>query len=85
MNYPNGESVQIGDTVYLGGDHRGLVVGIIDEGEYAEGYREEDWKYMGNGVIVNTEFGDFRLEEPDEDFELIARPEPRLRLGRSSR
>lgn len=82
MNYPNGESVQIGDTVYLGGNQSGVVVGIIDDGEYADGYREEDWKYLGNGLIVSTDFGDLRLDEPDEDFELVARPEPRRRLGR---
>ncbi len=82
MNYPNGESVQIGDTVHLGGDQSGVVVGIIDDGEYAEGYQEEDWNYLRNGLIISTDFGDLRLDKPDEDFELVARPEPRLRLGR---
>ncbi len=82
MNYPSGESVQIGDIVHLGGDQSGVVVGIIDDGEYADGYREEDWKYLGNGLIVSTGFGDLRLDEPDEDFELVAHQEPRLRLSR---
>ncbi len=81
MIYANGESVQIGDTVHLGGNQSGVIVGIIDDGEYADGYREEDWKYLGNGLIVSTDFGDLRLDEPDEDLELIARPEPRLRIG----
>ena len=81
MNYPNGESVQIGDTVHLGADQSGVVVGIIDDGEYAAGYREEDWKYLGHGLIVSTDFGDLRLDEPDEDFELVSRPEPKLRIG----
>ena len=81
MNYPNGEAVQIGDTVHLGGDQSGVVVGIIDDGEYAGGYREEDWKYLRTGLVVSTDFGDLRLDEPDEDFALAARPEQRLRLG----
>jgi len=81
MNYPNGASVQIGDIVHLGGEQSGVVVGIIDDGEYAEGYREEDWKYLEHGLIVSTDFGDLRLDEPDEDFELVSRPEPKLRMG----
>lgn len=81
MIYASGEAVQIGDTVHLGGNQSGVIVGIIDDGEYADGYREEDWEYLGNGLIVSTDFGDLRLDEPDEDLELVARPERKLRLG----
>jgi len=76
MIYFNGEAVQIGDAVHLGGDQNGLVVGIIDEGKYADGYHEEDWRYLRTGLIVSTDFGDLRLDKPDEDLALLARPEP---------
>jgi hypothetical protein len=62
MNYPNGETIEIGDSVTLGGDHHGVVVGIIGEGRYATNYKENDWAYMRNGLIVSTDFGDLRLD-----------------------
>ena len=82
MNYINGESIQIGDTVHLGGDQSGVVVGIIDDDAYADGYRAEDWEYLGNGLIVSTDFGDLRLDKPDEDFELVSRPKPEFKMLR---
>lgn len=81
MIYANGESVQIGDTVHLGGNQSGVIVGIINDGAYADGYKKKDWEYLGNGLIVSTDFGDLRLDEPDEDLELVARLEPKLRFG----
>ena len=73
MIYASGQSVQIGDVVHLGGDERGVVVGIIDEGRYAAGYNEQDWSYLNNGLIVSTQFGDLRIDEPDEDLEFVSR------------
>lgn len=81
MIYANGESVRIGDTVHLGGNQSGVVVGIIDDGEYSDGYKKKDWEYLGSGLIISTGFGDLRLDGPDEDLELVARPEPKLRFG----
>jgi len=81
MIYFNGEAVQIGDAVHLGGDQSGIVVGIIDEGKYADGYNEEDWRYLHSGLVVSTDFGDMRLDKPDEDLELVARSVPRFRFG----
>ena len=74
MNYPSGEPVQIGDTVHLGGGRNGVVVGIINEAAYAPGYQSEDWIFLRTGLVVNTAFGDLRLDQPDEDFELVSRP-----------
>jgi hypothetical protein len=73
MIYPTGETIEIGDTVALGGDRRGVVVGIIDEGRYAAGYPANDWQYLHNGLVVSTDFGDLRLDQPDEDLTLVAR------------
>jgi len=82
MIYPSGEAVQIGDTVSLGGHQSGVIVGIIEDGQYADGYKAEDWRYLSNGLIVSTDFGDLRLNEPDEDLALVARLTPRRRVGR---
>ena len=81
MIYFSGETVQLGDAVHLGGDQSGLVVGIIEEGKYADGYNEEDWRYLRAGLIVSTDFGDLRLDKPDEDLALVARPATSLLFG----
>ena len=82
MTYADGQCVQLGDTVHIGGDQSGVIVAIIGDGAYASGYRQQDWQYLGSGIIVSTDFGDLRLDEPDEDLELVARPEtvPRHRM-----
>jgi hypothetical protein len=79
MHYRNGDTVQLGDKVHLGNDEEGVVVGIIDESRYADGYSGADWEFLGHGLVVSTELGDLRLPEPDEDLELLSRPEPRYR------
>ena len=81
MIYPTGEPIQIGDTVTLGGDQSAVVVGIIDEGQYADGYKAEDWTPLHHGVIVSTDFGDLRLDELDEDIALVARLISEYHLG----
>ena len=73
MMYASGDRVELGDTVDLGASQRGIVVGIIGDGRYADGYRREDWSYLTSGLLIATEFGDLRLDAPDEDLELIAR------------
>ncbi len=80
MIYPNGDAIEIGDKVHLGGDRSGVLVGIIDEGKFAYGYNKEDWSYLRNGLIVSTDFGDLRLDKPDEDLELVARLRPEFRV-----
>lgn len=81
MKYQNGDAVHVGDTVALGNDTIGIVVGIIEEKLYASGYKSADWQYLGRGLIVSTSFGDVRLSEPDEDMELVERQKTRLQPG----
>jgi hypothetical protein len=78
MNYRDGQAVQLGDKVRLGDDQSGVVVAVIEAGEYASGYRASDWQYLGNGLIVSTDFGDVRFDEPDEDMALVDRLEYRV-------
>ena len=76
MNYADGRLIMVGDAVDLGDGQAGVVVGLIGDGEYADGYAAEDWGYLGHGILLSTGFGLLRLEAPDEDLELVARLGP---------
>jgi hypothetical protein len=73
VNYASGAAVRIGDEVDLGQGQIGQVVGIIQERRYRTDYKSADWDYLEKGILIKTTFGDVRLEEPDEDLELVAR------------
>jgi hypothetical protein len=73
MNYASGAPVCIGDEVDLGQGQIGQVVGIIQERRYRLDYKSSDWDYLEKGILIKTTFGELRLEEPDEDLELVAR------------
>jgi hypothetical protein len=53
MNYSTGESVQLGDRVSLGNDSGGVVVCVIDAGEYSAAYLGAQWGYLKKGVLIN--------------------------------
>lgn len=57
MRYSDGNEAKLGDVVLIGGKHMGVVVASIDTGEYAPEHPEEQWAYLGKGVMVNTDFG----------------------------
>jgi hypothetical protein len=73
MNYASGAPVRVGDDVDLGQGQLGQVVGIIQERRYRADYKSSDWDYLEKGILIRTSFGEVRLEEPDEDLELVAR------------
>ncbi len=73
MNYASGTPVLIGDEVDLGQGQIGHVVGLIEERQYRTGYTISDWDYLEKGILIKTPFGELRLDEPDEDLELVAR------------
>ncbi|MGR4862476.1 hypothetical protein [Caulobacter sp. LARHSG274] len=73
MNYPDGQSVRIGDQVSLG-EAPGLVVCSIDGEGYSEAFPESDWGYLGRGVIIDfPEFGLVHYVEPEPNLRLIGR------------
>lgn len=75
MKYPNGKDVHVGDRVKLWKDCYGVVVCSIDADEYSEEYPREDWEYLKQGVVINSDKGGvIHYLEPDEDFELVERP-----------
>ncbi|MBV6690176.1 hypothetical protein LN565_16165 [Xanthomonas euvesicatoria pv. euvesicatoria] len=73
MNYESGEIILLGDFVSLGSDLRGTVVAIIDQADYARGYSECDWSYLGKGVLVLTEDAGLIHEQSNLNLSLIRR------------
>ncbi|MCC8670246.1 hypothetical protein LN461_12925 [Xanthomonas arboricola] len=73
MNYESGEIILPGDFVSLGSDLRGTVVAIIDQADYARGYSECDWSYLGKGVLVLTEDAGLIHEQSNLNLLLIRR------------
>lgn len=76
MNYATGETVKLGDRVSLGQDSGGVVVFIIDTGEYSLDYPETYWgSYLKKGVMIHFPlYGLIHYEEAVEpDVKLIER------------
>jgi len=74
MNYIDGQVVSLGDQVKLPDDLNGIVVAIIDSGEYSAEFREVDWNYLKTGILVNfPQIGLIHYEVPEDDLELVLR------------
>lgn len=74
MQYADGQQIKLGDRVALGSDRSGVVVCLIDSGEYTERCPEKDWSYLGRGAIVDfREFGLVHYEEVEEAVRLVER------------
>ena len=72
MKYPSGQKVAVGDRVRLWSDQLATIVCSIDTREFTPDYPEDEWAYLGSGVVVKTDSGEvFHCAEPDEDFELV--------------
>ena len=57
MNYASGEKVRVGDSVCINTQYQGIVVAVIDDGQYSKEYTEEQWSYLKSGLIIDTDFG----------------------------
>jgi hypothetical protein len=74
MKYSNGQKVRVGDKVNLWGNCSGTVVCSIDTNEYSKEYPKEQWEYLKQGVLINSDKGGLiHYLEPDEDLILIDR------------
>ena len=75
MNYPDGQSIRLGDKVRIGEDSGGIVVCSIDTNEYSEEYPKAEWAHLSRGVLINfPAYGLIHYEaEPDRDLVLIER------------
>jgi hypothetical protein len=74
MRYSDGREVRAGDRVRLWGDCYGVVVFSVDGDEYTPEYPREQWSYLGNGVMIDSDkAGLIHYTEPDEDLVLMER------------
>ncbi len=74
MKYLSGEDLQVGDRVKLWDGNLGVIVCSIDDGVYSPGFSKEDWEYLNEGVLIDSEkAGVIHVTEANEDMELIQR------------
>jgi hypothetical protein len=55
MRYRDGTEIHFNDQVIFEDGSRGIVVFSIDLEEYSPAYTENDWAYLGSGVMVLSE------------------------------
>jgi hypothetical protein len=74
MKYADGQEMRLGDRVRLGADDGGVVVCVMDTGEYREEHPEAQWGYLKKGAMIEfPTCGLIHYEELEEDLELIGR------------
>jgi hypothetical protein len=74
MNYPNGEKIKVGDRLKLWDGCTGVVVCSIDDNEYTESYTKDNWEYLNEGILINSDAaGLIHYTEPEDAFLLIKR------------
>lgn len=74
MNYPNGTKVMLGDQVKLWEGCHGTVVCSMDDDEYTPEYPKDQWSYLKNGVLINSDkAGLIHYIRPENSFVLIER------------
>jgi hypothetical protein len=72
MKYQSGQEARLGDRIRVGGDSSGVVVCSIDTGEYSPDFSQEQWSYLGTGVMIQfANYGLVHYTEPDEDLEFL--------------
>lgn len=74
MKYIDGKTVNIGDTVDIGGGMTGTVVCDFDNDKYIDGYPKNIWGILSNGVLVySNEAGVIHFVDTSSDIYLISR------------
>jgi ribosome-dependent ATPase len=75
MKYHDGKEVSLGDRVELGVDRDGVVVCVLDTGEYSATCPAAEWSHLKNGVIIDfPKYGKIHYKDAVEpDVHLIAR------------
>jgi hypothetical protein len=77
MQYADGQEVRLGDRVKLGKDDSGIVVALIDTGEYSAEHPEAQWSYLKRGVMIEFPlYGLIHYEIPEPDLQLLNRKSP---------
>lgn len=57
MKDKNGTIIHLGDSVSLPNKEAGYVVLSIDTGEFSQEFPENDWAYLGGGIMIKTRKG----------------------------
>lgn len=75
MNYTDGQEVMLGDEVLIDGQRTGIVVACMDSGQYSTQYSENDWAYLMEGALIDTDFGGLihYKNSANERIELVKR------------
>jgi len=74
VKYRSGEEVKVGDKVRIGSADFGVVVGVIEDGSYAQGYPISDWSYLEVGLlVVSRRYGLLHYPEFDGEIDFLAR------------
>lgn len=77
MKYSDGNEAKIGDSVAIDEHCRGVVIALIDTKEYGSEYSKEQWGYLKEGILIDTDFGGIihYLNATDEKIILLKRAE----------
>ncbi len=74
MNYADGQPIKLGDRVKLDGDSGGVVVCVMDTGEYSAEFPEAHWGYLKEGVLLKLPtYGLVHCTTVDSDLVLLSR------------
>ncbi|MBN2177639.1 MAG: hypothetical protein JW722_08305 [Demequinaceae bacterium] len=57
MEYADGTIAELGDYLDMGLGDSGTVVAIMEEEAYSDGVPQEQWGYLKEGALVDTNFG----------------------------
>lgn len=73
MHYKDGTPVEMGDRVKLG-TATGVVVFIIDTGDFSTAYPRSSWAYLERGVMIDfDQYGLVHYTTPEEDIVFLSR------------
>ena len=75
--YSSGDEIRVGDQVDHPGPATGVVVFVLERGEFAPGFPAEEWSYLESGFMVQDPDGTLIFyPEPDACITLRARSRP---------
>ena len=75
MTYSDGNDARIGDEIQIDTRYWGTVVANLDLNQFCNEYPNEQWSYLGCGVLVLTDFAGLvhYSSSEQEHIRLIAR------------
>jgi hypothetical protein len=68
--YIDGTSARVGDVVRVGVSGKGTVVACIASGQFSPTHPAAEWAYLGNGLLVVTDFAGL-VHYPEDKLESL--------------